>query len=114
MHESKEVLDDFTLEVKKIEEKAEEILSQAQVDKSNLISEAKTESVKFIAKKQKELESKKDDKVQKEKDKINAKKAENLKKGRIDLKEFEKKTRKNLSKATDLILKKLDKTIEES
>ncbi|MBT3465528.1 hypothetical protein HN451_11145 [archaeon] len=114
MHESKEVLDDFTLEVKKIEEKAEEILQQAQADKSDLINDAKTDSVKYISKKQKELETKKEDIVQKEKDKIDAKKAESLKKSKVDLKEFEKTTRKNLSKATDLILKKLDKTIEES
>ena len=89
MHESKEVLDDFTLEVKKIEEKAEEILQQAQADKSDLINDAKTDSVKYISKKQKELETKKEDIVQKEKDKIDAKKAESLKKSKVDLKEFE-------------------------
>lgn len=112
MDDNTQILDDFTLEVKKIEEKADEILLKAQEDKTKSINDAKSDSVALILKKQKSLEEKNDDLISTEKQKIDKIKDANLKKGQEDLKEFEKISKKNISKATDLVLKELQKKIE--
>ena len=106
-------MDEFTLEVKKIEEQAEKILQDADSKKEEIIANAKTESIEQIAKKQEDLEKKKDEKIQKEKQTINQSKDEILKKGQKDLNEFEKKSKKKVSKAVDFVMKKLNEKIGE-
>lgn len=111
--ENEEILDDFALEVKKIEEEAENILKDAAVKKDEAIANAKAESVSLIAKRQSELEKKKDEKVQKQKEKIDEEKKDILSKGAKELEALDKKSRKNLGKAADFLMKKLEKKIGE-
>lgn len=113
-NDSNEILDDFALEVKEIEEQASKIIEDAQLKKEKLISEAKSESVAYISKKQADLEKKKNESIQKQKQKIVLKKKEILKKGDKEISEFEIKTRKNLSKAVNFVMDELNKTIEEN
>ncbi|MCM2325753.1 MAG: hypothetical protein NDI94_04765 [Candidatus Woesearchaeota archaeon] len=110
---SEQVLDDFSLEVKKIEEDAAKIIEDAKAEKEHRIVQAKTESISLITKKQSTLEKAKEEKVQRAKAKIDDERSEILKKGKSELKAFETKARKNVPKAVELILKKLDKKVEE-
>jgi len=80
--ETKET-DNFALQVKKIEEEAEKIIADANREKEEIISEAKTKSVSLLAEKQRKLEGEKEEIVKKEKQKIKVtKKAKRIKKAR--------------------------------
>jgi V/A-type H+-transporting ATPase subunit G/H len=105
-------LDDFSLEVKKIEEEAEEILRKADRDREKIIAQAKTDSVALIAKKQDEFEAKKQDKIDRAKQKIDAEKLKLVKEGEVDLKKLNAKCSKNVSTAVEYILERLDDKIE--
>ncbi|NTV23510.1 MAG: hypothetical protein HGA85_04000 [Nanoarchaeota archaeon] len=108
-HDEKEdILDDFALEVKKIEEEAERILKEAQEKKDELVAAAKTDAAKLLISKQAGLDAKKEDMLRKQKDKIDADKAVILEKGRKEAEALEKGSSKNIKKASDLLLSKLD------
>ena len=113
-HETKEeILDDFALEVKKIEEEAEQTLKDATAKKEEIIVNAKAESVTLITKRQAELEKKKEEKIKKQKETIDDDKKEIMKKGEKEVELMAKNSRKNIDKATDFVLNKLDEKIEE-
>ena len=105
---NEEILDDFALEVRKIEEEAERILKDAQEKKDEIIAQAKTDAAKTLVAKQAEFEDKKEDKLRKQKEKIDADKAALLEKGRKDAEALEKGSAKNIKKASDLLLSKLE------
>ena len=111
--ETEEIIDDFALEVKKIEEEADKILNDAQAKKEEIIALAKTESISMIAKKQAEMEKKKEEKLKVQKDKIEEEKKELIKKNEKETDSFEKNSRKNIPAAVSLVMKKLEKKIEE-
>lgn len=108
-----EILDDFSEEVKKIEEEAEKILQDAEKQEEEIISNAKTDSVTLIGKRQKELENKADAKVKRQKEKIDQHRQDIIKEGTKEQQKSERKFRKNIPNAIDFVLKKLDENIEE-
>ena len=113
MTEKTDVLDEFSLQVKKIEEKAENILIDAQQKKDEIIANAKTDSIASLNKKKSFLESKKNEKISKQKKKIDQDKDLLIKKNQKDLKKMEKTGRKNIAKTVDFVLKKLEQKIQE-
>ena len=88
-------------------------LQKAHEDKSKLINDARTDSVKLISKKQKELEKKNEELIQTKKSEIDSNVNSKIKKGKVELKKFEDSTKKNLKDATKLIIDKLRQKIEE-
>ena len=89
--EKNEVLDEFSLQVKKIEEKAENILKDAHNKKDEIIANAKTDSIVLLSKKQDELETKKNEKITRQKKKIDQEKDLLIKKSQEEFKLIEKK-----------------------
>ena len=111
--EEKEVIDNFAAEVKKIEEEAEKILEDAKKEAVEIIANAKSRSITLLTEKQKKLDNEKDETLKQEKAKIIKEKDKIIAKGRLELEEFEKKANKNINKAVELVLKKLDEKIGE-
>ena len=111
MHYEKE-FDDFSAEVRKIEQDAEKIINEANIKKENIISEARAEVSEMVNKKTKALEDKKEDKINKEKIKIDKKKDEIVKAARKEVKSFETSSRKNLDQTADKIIEILEKNME--
>ena len=106
-------MEEFTNEVKKIEEQAEKILEDAEKKKAEIIAKAKTDSISLITKKQKELEKKKDADVDRQKVKIDAKKREMFKQGEKEIMQVEKTARQRIPKAVDFVLERLEEKISE-
>ena len=111
--EKNEVLDEFSLQVKKIEEKAENILKDAHNKKDEIIANAKTDSIVLLSKKQDELETKKNEKITRQKKKIDQEKDLLIKKSQEEFKLIEKKAREKIPNTVDFVLKKLEQKIEE-
>jgi vacuolar-type H+-ATPase subunit H len=111
--ENDEVLDNFELEVKNIEKEADEILKNALAKKLSLVSDANSEASSHILKKQDELEKRKDERIRKNKEKINEEKNEIIKNGEKEVDTFFKSSKKNLPKATEIALNKLEEYIGE-
>ncbi len=111
--EKTDVLDEFSLQVKKIEEKAEDILKEAHHKKDYIIANAKTDSIALLGKKKDFLEKKKNEKISKQKKKVDQEKNLLIKKSQEEFKLIEKKARKKIPNAVDFVLKKLEQKIEE-
>ncbi len=110
---SDQVLDDFSLEVKKIEEEAAKIIEDAKVAKEQRIMKEKTDSVSVISKKQAQFEKIREEKLDKAKAKLDDERKSKIKDAKTELKGFESKARKNVPKAVEYVVKKLDKKVEE-
>ena len=111
--EKNDVLDDFSLQVKKIEEKADLILEEAQNKKNEIIANAKTDSLTLLNKKRDFLENKKNEKIASQKKKIDQEKELAIKENSKELILAEKKARKNIPKAVDFVLQKLEQRIDD-
>ncbi len=109
--EETEVLDEFSLQVKKIEDKAENIIKDAYTKRDEIIADAKTESMNMLVKKRDFLEKKKNEKIALEKKKIDHEKDLSIKNIQEELKKMRKKAEKNIPKAVDFVLEKLEQKI---
>ena len=72
-----------------------------------------TDSIELLIKKKDILESKKNEKVTRQKKKVDQKKDLLIKKSRKELKQMEKKAREKIPNGVDFVLKKLEQKIEE-
>ncbi|MBN2368494.1 hypothetical protein JXC34_05740 [Candidatus Woesearchaeota archaeon] len=113
-HETTEdFLDDFALEVRKIETEADKIITDAETNKEESISNARSDAAALIKKKQEELEKKRNEKISANRKKTDAEKESKKKEEMKNIKSLEDKFTKNLPKAVDYVLDELDRIIQE-
>ncbi len=110
--EKEETQDEFSIEVKKIEEDAEQIMNNALKNKEEIIAKAKHDSAEMLEKKQAEFEKKKEEKIRIEKERIDKRKEDILKKSVIEIETSSKESKKKVPSAVKYVIMKLDEEIE--
>lgn len=106
-------LDEISAEVKKLEEEAEAIIISAEKRKQEIISTARSEAVALLAKRQSELEKKKEERIRQQRLKIDQEKAQVAEQGRRDIAKLGAGGRKNISGAVSAVMKRLEEKIGE-
>ncbi len=110
---TEQVFDDYADEVKKIEMEAETVIKDAMSAKDEAIADARSEAAAMLGKKEKKIDADTDERVRKEKEKIDKGREETIRMTMDELKQFEKNARKSMGRAADYIAMKVEEKLEE-
>ena len=99
-------------DIKDAERKADAIIDKAVKEKEKILNEAHSKASTLLIGEEQKVQQQQDKKISDHKDKLKALKARKAEEGRKLASEAEYKANKNIGKATDYIIEKIDEKVD--
>ena len=95
-------------EIREAEQKAEEIIDKAGLQKASIVQEARKEAARLVSSKLEEIRKSQEKKIMDFREKSRLLGEEKASEGKIQAKQIKSKSDKNMQKAVDFVLKKFE------
>ena len=95
-------------EIREAEQKAEEIIGKAGLQKASIVQEARKEAARLVSSKLEEIRKNQEKKLMDFREKSKLIIGEKISEGKLQAKQLKLKSDKNMQKAVDFILKKFE------